>query len=63
MTSYLSYNYKKPSSSSGTSSNSLKKKIKHFSYSSTDKIGKGFSSIVYKGYNDLTSKIFFLYLD
>lgn len=56
MTSYLSYNYKKPAYGNSTSSNSLKKKIKHYSYSSSDRIGKGFSSIVYKGTNDLTSK-------
>lgn len=59
MTSYLSYNYSKPSSIQNTSSNQMKKKIKHFSYSSTDKIGKGFSSIVYKGSNDLTSNFFY----
>lgn len=55
MTSYLSYNYKKPSSLYPGSSSESKKKIKHFSYSPADKIGKGFSSIVYKGSNDLTS--------
>ncbi len=32
-----------------------RKKIKHFSYSPYDKIGKGFSSIVYRGTNDTTS--------
>jgi uncharacterized protein YxeA len=31
-------------------SNNLKK-IKHYSYSGLDKIGKGFSSIVYRGTN------------
>ena len=56
MTSYLSYNYKKPSTSHGSTSGDSRKKIKNFSYSMTDKIGKGFSSIVYKGTNDLTSK-------
>ena len=55
MTSYMSYNYKKPTSSHGLTSNDSKKKIKHFSYSMNDKIGKGFSSIVYKGCNELTS--------
>lgn len=55
MTTYLSYNYKKPCSYQGNSSSDSRKKIKHFSYSHTDKIGKGFSSIVYKGTNDLTS--------
>ena len=61
MTSYLSYNYKKPSTSHGSSSSDSRKKIKHFSYSHSDKIGKGFSSIVYKGTNDLTS-ISFIYV-
>ncbi len=55
MTSYMSYNYKKPSSVYGGSTTDSRKKIKHFSYSHSDKIGKGFSSIVYKGTNDLTS--------
>lgn len=57
MTSYLSYNYKKPSTSHGSTSGESRKKIKHFSYSMTDKIGKGFSSIVYKGTNDLTNEV------
>ncbi len=61
MTSNLSYNYKKPSTSHQSSSSDSRKKIKHFSYSYSDKIGKGFSSIVYKGTNDLTS-ISFLYV-
>ena len=34
------------------------KKIGNFSYSSSDKIGKGFSSVVYKGTNDNTSTIY-----
>ena len=38
-----------------------KKKIKHFSYQSTDRIGKGFSSVVYRGTNDNTSIIKFKY--
>lgn len=59
MTSYLSYNYKKPTTSHGYSASDSKKKIKHFSYSHVDKIGKGFSSIVYKGTNDLTSIFIF----
>ena len=37
------------------SSANNKKKIKHFSYSESDKIGKGYSSIVYKGTNTTTS--------
>ena len=35
-----------------------KKKIGNFSYSASDKIGKGFSSVVYKGINDATSIIY-----
>lgn len=31
-------------------------KVKNFSYSPLDQIGKGFSSIVYRGTNDETSK-------
>jgi hypothetical protein len=42
----------------GNSSQTNRRKIKHFSYGSHDKIGKGYSSIVYKGTNDLTSKLF-----
>jgi len=39
-----------------SSNNSLpSKKVKHFSYQSTDRIGKGYSSVVYKGNNSLTS--------
>ncbi len=34
------------------------KKIGNFSYSSSDKIGKGFSSVVYRGINDNTSTIY-----
>jgi hypothetical protein len=36
-------------------SSSHRKKIKHFSYSDSDRIGKGYSSIVYRGTNDNTS--------
>lgn len=57
MTSYLTYNYKKPGTSQGSLSTDSRKKIKHFSYSYNDRIGKGFSSIVYKGTNDLTSTL------
>jgi len=31
-----------------------RKKIEHYSFMLTDKIGKGYSSTVYKGLNDLT---------
>lgn len=52
MTSYLARESTSfPQGSSGGS----RKKIKHFSYSPFDKIGKGFSSIVYRGTNDHTS--------
>ena len=40
---------------SGAHSAVQRKKIKHFSYSESDRIGKGYSSIVYRGLNDLTS--------
>lgn len=55
MTSCVSFNFKKPPVY-GFPSHESRKKVKHFSYSPTDKVGKGFSSIVYKGTNDLTSK-------
>lgn len=38
-----------------SSNSNNRKKIKHFSYSESDRIGKGYSSIVYRGTNDLTS--------
>ena len=44
-----------PSNSASSSSNS-RKKIKDYSYGYIDRIGKGFSSVVYKGTNDVTSK-------
>jgi hypothetical protein len=37
------------------------KKIKDYSYNPVDRIGKGFSSIVYKGINDNTSNKFTWY--
>lgn len=40
---------------SHTSTVSNLKKIKNYSYSPLDKIGKGFSSIVYRGTNDQNS--------
>ena len=43
----------------GVGGNSLslnKKKVKNFSYSISDKVGKGYSSIVYKGTNEDNSK-------
>jgi hypothetical protein len=32
----------------------VRKKIQNYSFLITDKIGKGYSSVVYKGANDLT---------
>jgi len=43
--------------SSNHSATNIKKKIKHFSYSPEDKIGKGYSSVVFKGVNDLNSTV------
>jgi hypothetical protein len=37
-----------------------KKKVKHFTYNHDDKIGKGYSSIVYKGTNELNSTSFYI---
>jgi hypothetical protein len=31
------------------------RKVKHYSYAPADRIGKGYSSVVYKGTNGLTS--------
>lgn len=41
-----------------TLSTGSRKKIEQYSYSLNDKIGKGYSSIVYRGRNDETSKEF-----
>jgi hypothetical protein len=41
--------------SSNHLSSTAKKKIKHFSYHPEDKIGKGYSSVVFKGVNELSS--------
>lgn len=37
--------------------NEFRKKIENYSFCLTDRIGKGYSSIVYKGRNDITSII------
>jgi hypothetical protein len=50
MTSYLSREHHSYSLSNAPS----RRKIKHFSYSASDRIGKGYSSVVYKGKNDNT---------
>lgn len=39
-------------------SSAMKKKLEHFSYNLSDAIGKGYSSQVFKGKNDLTSTPF-----
>lgn len=41
-----------------TSASNNRKKIRDYSYCSADRIGKGFSSVVYRGTNDLTSNHF-----
>ena len=38
-------------------SNDIRKKIENYSFSLSDRIGKGYSSTVYKGRNDLTGII------
>ena len=55
--SYYGAHYKRETLSMGSNTSGLgKKKVKNFSYSTSDRIGKGFSSVVYKGTNDSTSK-------
>lgn len=57
---YYTHNITKETSAFGLpGSATSRKKIKNYSYSLTDRIGKGFSSIVYKGQNDDSSKKFF----
>lgn len=52
MTSYLSHNhFKADMLHDFNSSTAAKKKVKNYSYSASDKIGKGFSSVVYRGLN------------
>jgi hypothetical protein len=52
MTAFLSREHN--SYSVGGGHNASRKKIKHYSYSSADRIGKGYSSVVYLGKNDNT---------
>lgn len=61
MTSFLSNLplFKKDSSSSLSN----RRKVKHFSYSPDDKIGKGYSSIVYRGLNELNSTHWVIHVD
>lgn len=52
MTTYSNYNsITNIDSKSYLSSHTAKKKIKNYIYSPLDRIGKGYSSIVYKGIN------------
>ena len=55
MTSFLTKEHN--SFSMGGQGTLNRKKIKHFSYSSSDRIGKGYSSVVYRGKNDQTGKL------
>ncbi len=57
MTSFLTHQHYKRESFPASYGHQLteRKKIKKYSYSPSDKIGKGFSSVVYKGTNDETS--------
>ena len=50
MTSYLTREHHSYSMSNAHS----KRKIKHFSYVPSDRVGKGYSSVVYRGKNDNT---------
>lgn len=52
MTAFLSREHN--SYSLGGNHSGSRKKVKHFSYNSSDKIGKGYSSVVYLGKNDNT---------
>ena len=57
MMSYYTNNTKRDLLGPSTNVSTGRKKIKDYSYSTIDRIGKGFSSIVYKGVNDRTSKL------
>lgn len=57
MTTFHNYNsITNLNSRSYSGSQTAKKKIKNFAYSTLDRIGKGYSSIVYKGINETTGK-------
>lgn len=62
MLTYYSNNNRKDLGAHSASLGAAKKKVKEYSYSPSDRIGKGFSSVVYKGTNDNTSK-FVIYVD
>lgn len=57
MMNYYTNNTKRDLLGPSVNVSSGRKKIKDYSYSTIDRIGKGFSSIVYKGVNDRTSKL------
>lgn len=44
-----------------TESNMTRKKLENYSYQLNDHIGKGYSSQVFKGRNDITSNFFILF--
>ena len=44
-----------------TDNSTTRKKLENYSYQLNSHIGKGYSSQVFKGRNDLTSIIFFLF--
>jgi hypothetical protein len=46
--------------SSNYESNMTRKKLENYSYNLSNHIGKGYSSHVYKGKNDLTSICFYI---
>ena len=54
MLAYRAQNKRDLTGVDGGSSTAMRKKIKNFSYHKDDKLGKGFSSVVYKGKNDDT---------
>ncbi len=57
MTTLYSNHYRTNSYNHQNNASILSKiKIKNYSYDPIDKIGKGYSSVVYKGLNDNTSK-------
>jgi len=62
MLSYYSNNTRRDLGGHSSSLSTNRKKVKDFSYHPSDKIGKGFSSVVFKGTNDNTS-IYYNILD
>ncbi len=63
MTTFHNYNLiTNINSRSSLTSQASKKKIKNFTYSPLDRIGKGYKSIVYKRINETTGNNFFIML-